>query len=210
MVIALIIAIVFHEVAHGFASYMFGDHTAKKMGRLSLNPIKHIDPIGTILLPLILIITQSPILFGYAKPVPVVFENLRPKRLGMFLVAFAGPLANFFLAFIFSLILVKGPTFNNTFSLILSLSIRINIFLGCFNLFPLLPLDGGRMVYAVLPSSFQKIYGKTEPFGFFILVALLLIPSLLISLGMPSFPIISKFVILMSNYVYQLFDWLVP
>lgn len=175
-ILALIIAITTHEAAHGFMAKLFGDPTAERMGRLTFNPVAHIDPFGTIILPALLFFSGSPFLFGWAKPVPVDFRNLSPRRLGECLVAFAGPGTNFLLAIISALLYHYNPgaeTFGND---VLILSIRINIMLGIFNLLPILPMDGGRMVNSVLPAKFSFYYSKTEQYWFFILIPLALFP----------------------------------
>jgi Zn-dependent protease len=178
--IALVIAVTTHEAAHGFMAKAFGDPTAQHMGRLTLNPIAHIDPFGTIILPAMMFFSGSPFLFGYAKPVPVNFLNLAPRRLGEVLVAFAGPGINFILAFISALLLhanPQGETFGND---ILMMSFRVNIILGAFNLFPLLPLDGGRIIAGILPQPLRYWYGRTEIYGMWILLGLIILPSLVL------------------------------
>ncbi len=176
--IALVVAVTTHEAAHGFMAKIFGDPTAQVMGRLTLNPVAHIDLFGTILLPAMMFFSGAPFLFGYAKPVPVNFFNLKPRRLGEIFVAFAGPGINFILAFISALLLhlnPEGETFGND---ILIMSFRVNIILGAFNLFPLLPLDGGRIIAGILPQPFRQWYGSTETYGMVILLALIILPSL--------------------------------
>jgi Zn-dependent protease len=178
--IALVIAVTTHEAAHGFIAKTFGDPTAQQMGRLTFNPIAHIDPFGTVLLPALLFFSGAPFLFGYAKPVPVNFGQLHPRRLGEILVAFAGPGVNFILAFLAGLLLHLNPnaqTFGND---ILVMSFRINIILGAFNLFPILPLDGGRIVAGFLPNSLRAWYGRTEPYGMLILLGLIILPPLVL------------------------------
>lgn len=177
--IALVLAVTTHEAAHGFVAKLFGDRTAEMMGRMTLNPISHVDLFGTIILPGLLFFANAPFLFGYAKPVPVNFSNLRPRRLGEVLVAFAGPGVNFFLAFVSALLLHINPhehTFGND---ILVKSVLINVVLGVFNLLPILPLDGGRIVNALLPRQLASEYSRLEPYGMFILLGILFIPPLL-------------------------------
>lgn len=184
VLIALVIAVTTHEAAHGFIAKAFGDPTAQLMGRLTLNPFAHIDPFGTLILPALLYFSGSPFLFGYAKPVPVNFYNLKPRRLGEILVAFAGPGTNFILAFLSALILHFSTSAETFGTQILLMSFRINIILGVFNLFPLLPLDGGRIISGLLPQPLRQWYNHTEPYGFFILLGLIILPSLiLIPLG---------------------------
>ncbi len=174
--LALIIAITTHEAAHGYMAKAFGDRTAEHMGRLTLNPIAHIDPFGTILLPALLFFMGSPFLFGWAKPVPVNVRNLIPRRPGEFMVAIAGPGTNFIIA-IFSALLLhlnpEGKTFGN--NLLIQL-IFINIMLGVFNMLPFLPLDGGRALNALLPPRLAHYFSKTEAYWIFILLPLALIP----------------------------------
>lgn len=175
--IALVIAVTTHEAAHGYMAKAFGDPTAQLLGRLTLNPVAHIDPFGTIIMPALMFFSGSPFIFGYAKPVPVNFFNLNPRRLGEICVAFAGPGMNFLIAFVSALLLHINPheeTFGND---ILTMSFRVNIILGAFNLFPLLPLDGGRIIAGFLPQPLRAWYGKSEPYGMIILLALILLPS---------------------------------
>ncbi len=174
-----IFAIVFHEVMHGFVARAFGDDTAARAGRLTMNPIRHVDPFGTLILPAILIFARLPV-FGYAKPVPVDFSRLRNRRLGMILVAAAGPLTNFALAIISAAILRTLLANANledgairVLARMLIASLQINVMLAVFNLFPLLPLDGGRVLTGLLPNSLARPYARLERYGFLILLLLL-------------------------------------
>jgi len=176
--IPVLFAITVHEVAHGWVADKLGDQTAKMMGRITLNPIKHIDPIGTVALPLILLFIGS-FIFGWAKPVPVTWKNLRNPRRDMALVAFAGPAANLIMMIIWGIlaklvILISAVASISQFLLSMcGAGILINIVLMVLNLFPLLPLDGGRVLSAMLPVSWAEKYSRLEPYGFFILIALL-------------------------------------
>lgn len=175
-VIPVLLAITLHEAAHAYVARYFGDLTAYQQGRMSLNPIKHIDPIGTILLPAVLLLLKSPFIFGYAKPVPVQFGNLRnPKRDSAF-VALAGPGANLIMAFLWQvgrIISIKAG-FNTQFMMdITQAGLLINLVLFAFNLFPLPPLDGGRILTSLLPDRLAYRFASIERYGFFILLALL-------------------------------------
>jgi len=178
---ALVIAIVFHEVAHGWAALALGDPTAKERRRLSLNPVRHVDPIGTLILPGLLALTGAPV-FGWAKPVPVIKERLDNPRFGMMAVAAAGPGTNFILAAIGAVVLgllARGTTPPEGlfgFSVVaLQFFIMINIFLGLFNLLPLPPFDGSHIVEGLLPPRAARTYEKLRPFGFPLLFLLLLV-----------------------------------
>ncbi|WP_353200994.1 site-2 protease family protein [Polynucleobacter sp.] len=174
--IPLIFAITIHEAAHGYAARRFGDNTAYLLGRVTLNPVKHIDPVGTILIPLGLILTGSPFLVGYAKPVPVNFGRLRNPRIDSIWVALAGPGSNFFQAIIWAILLIflLGFGINEKFFIEMAQAgMRWNLVLLVFNLFPLPPLDGGRILSSLLPARQSIALGKLEPWGFFIVLALL-------------------------------------
>jgi len=163
MVIVLILSIVMHEVAHGYAANALGDPTAKMAGRLTLNPIPHVDPIGSILLPGIMVLTQSPFLFGWAKPVPYNPYNLRNQRWGEAIVAIAGVATNFLLALIFSVVariaLAEGAT---TFYQLASSIVLVNLFLALFNLLPIPPLDGFTFLRGILPPKYTIAFREVE------------------------------------------------
>ncbi len=180
-VLPLILAVTLHEVAHGWAALLFHDDTAKRARRLSLNPLRHIDRFGTIILPGLLYLMHSPVLLGYARPVPVDFNRLAPPRTGMFCVAVAGPLTNIVLALMCGVLLhldrVVTPEDAPLFFRMLYLSIQINCVLAALNLLPLLPLDGGRMLNAVLPESLRPLHTRSERFGFPLILLMLLLPA---------------------------------
>jgi Zn-dependent protease len=177
IVIALAPAIILHELAHGLSAYWLGDPTAKEHGRLTLNPIKHIDPVGSIIVPGLLFLvyyfglTRMLMLFGWAKPVPVNFRNLRPRRLGMALVALAGPLTNVVLAFIFARLYIwqAAPAITHA----LAWAVMLNLTLAVFNMVPIPPLDGSRVVTSILPPTLAYYYNRIEPFGIIIVLLLL-------------------------------------
>jgi Zn-dependent protease len=178
--IPLIIAIVFHEVSHGLVANALGDPTAKQRGRLSFNPIKHVDPFGTVLLPMVLAVTGAPV-FGWAKPVPVVSQRLRNPRWHMILVALAGPGMNLLLALIASLIFsslvaasAQGPVWAFVGQNLLNFMV-INVFLAIFNLIPIPPFDGGHVVEGLLPRKMAVHYAKLRRYGFLLLIVLLLV-----------------------------------
>lgn len=175
-IIGLIMGIVIHEFAHGFVADILGDPTARLQGRVSLNPLVHIDPFFTILLPFLLFISGSPIIFGAAKPVPFNPYLLKNRKWGPFLVAIAGPLANFSLIITFSFSLKILIHFALTFGIFqyfisfLAAVIAINIILMVINLIPIPPLDGSKILYLFLPSRYLTILGQIEYFGFFFLI----------------------------------------
>jgi Zn-dependent protease len=174
----VLFAITIHEAAHGYVARHFGDNTAYMLGRVTLNPIKHIDPVGTILMPLILYFaTSGAFLFGYAKPVPVNFGHLRhPKRDSVW-VALAGPVSNFLQALLWGLVFTLLVAFgaNERFFLEMAKAgVMVNLVMWAFNLFPLPPLDGGRVLVGLLPSRQAYALSRVEPWGFFIVMALVL------------------------------------
>jgi Zn-dependent protease len=179
----ILIAVTFHEAAHGFVARFLGDETASRLGRVSLNPLRHIDLFGTILLPGLLLLARSPFLFGYAKPVPVNFRALRNSRIGMVLVAAAGPAMNLGLSIIaalcFHLVVYLPVIAAQWIALNLKNALIINTILAVFNLFPLPPLDGGRIVVGLLPNVLANPFARLEPYGMAVLVGLLIVLPLL-------------------------------
>ncbi len=178
-ILPVIFAITLHEVGHGWAAFKLGDNTAHHLGRITLNPIKHIDPIGTVILPSLLLITTG-FVFGWAKPVPVNFQQLNQPRRDMALVALAGPGANLLMAIFWSIFINIGFFFYSSYDSAIffiyvgQAGVIINIILMLLNLLPILPLDGGRVVHAMLPLNMADKFGKLEPFGLIVLIVLLL------------------------------------
>jgi len=171
ILMVLFLAVVFHEYAHGWVAHRLGDPTAQQAGRLTLNPLKHIDPIGMIVVPLVLKILHFKFVIGWAKPVPVNFANLHNPRRDMIWVALAGPLTNFVLAFLLSRLLILAPT--HFIYETIALAVLINLILGFFNLIPIPPLDGSRVVMGLLPIRMGRRLAQVEPYGFLILLVLL-------------------------------------
>lgn len=209
--IPLVLSIVIHEYAHGCVAFLLGDSTAKEKKRLTLNPLAHIDIVGTIILPSILLFTKAPFLIGWAKPVPVNYGNLNKPNRDMGLVALAGPLANILLAIFFILI---GKVLINIFGYGSSTAnwimdnvhngVVFSLILAAFNLLPILPLDGGRMLLAALPTEYAAKYQRHEPYGMFILLGLIMLPSL-VGINVISwflgtiFPVLYSFVLWLTN-----------
>jgi Zn-dependent protease len=174
----VLFAITVHEAAHGYAARHFGDNTAWTLGRVTLNPLKHIDPIGTIAMPLLLYFaTSGAFLFGYAKPVPVDFGKLRNPKRDMIWVALAGPASNFLQAFLWAVLLVALAAFGSQERFFIQMAkagVLVNLVMWAFNLFPLPPLDGGRVLAGLLPRRQAQWLGRVEPWGFFIVMALVI------------------------------------
>lgn len=176
--IPVLLSITVHEAAHGYAARYFGDNTAYALGRVTLNPFKHIDPVGTILMPLLLYVaTSGAFLFGYAKPVPVRFGNLRNPKRDMVWVALAGPGVNFIQALLWGVLLylLQGAGVTEPFFVEMAQGgILVNVVMFVFNLFPLPPLDGGRILVGLLPYRQAMLVSRIEPWGFFIVMALVI------------------------------------
>ena len=200
--IPVIFAITVHEVAHGWVALQFGDRTAQMMGRLTLNPIKHIDPLGTIILPGLLLLTGTGFIFGWAKPVPVTFQNLRKPKADMAWVAIAGPIANLIMAIIWALVAKLGVALLQSHVAIgepmlymAVAGVLINAMLMMLNLLPIPPLDGGRILVSLLPGPLAWKVNQIEPYGFFILIGLVYFGILNLVL----WPLIGAFINLLAT-----------
>jgi len=180
--VPVVFAITLHEAAHGYVAKLFGDRTAEMLGRVTLNPVKHVDPVGTILVPGVLLLTAKltggvPFIFGWAKPVPVNYANLRRPRRDMILVAVAGPGSNFVQAVLWAILLVStvagGVLASEGLSEMARIGVNVNLVLMALNLLPIPPLDGGRVLAGLLPGRAAYALSRVEPYGLFIILALL-------------------------------------
>jgi len=182
-IIVLIVSVMAHEVAHGATAFYFGDPTAKNQGRLTLNPLKHIDPLGSVIIPLILILTKAGFIFGWARPVPYNPYNLKNRKLGEFCVSIAGVLTNFLIAIVFAFILrlalvwdLPGSTIN-----LIAYIVLLNITLGVFNLLPIPPLDGSKILFSIVPYRYEHKLIAFERHGFYLVLIFLVFFSWIIT-----------------------------
>lgn len=206
-VLPLLLAITFHEAAHAFVAYRLGDNTAKELGRVSFNPLKHIDPFGTVILPGVLLMAHSPFLFGYAKPVPVNFRNLNHPRIDMVWVALAGPVTNILLALAAATAFHAMPWIPADYAKWTADNLKntliINVVLAIFNMLPIPPLDGGRVAVGLLPNFLAYPLARLEPYGMLILIgAIILLPLIGNQLGQ-NLDVISALLRTTTGYVLQ-------
>ncbi len=192
----VLFSMILHELAHGLTAYALGDETAREEGRLTLNPFKHLDPVLSLILPLLMAVSGGPI-FGGAKPVPINTRNLRGGVWGMALVAVAGPLVNFILAFIGFALMTFVPM-NEFWLLVLVEVVSVNLGFGVFNLIPIPPLDGSRVVYALAPDAVRSVMEKIEPFGIMVVLVMVMVLPGVVGQVMSS----------VASGILQLFAWI--
>ncbi len=213
IILPLLLAITLHEAAHAWAANKLGDNTAKMLGRVSFNPFVHVDPFGTVLLPIVLLMSGAPFLFGYAKPVPVNFSRLNNPRRDMVFVALAGPAANILLVICAALLLhIVGflPAMAGDWLLRnIFFAIQINAVLAAFNMLPIPPLDGGRVAVGLLPDIIARPLSRLEPYGMFIIIGLFLLPALGQQFGM-NFNILWAILEPVMNLIKQLAVLIAP
>ncbi|UOO92400.1 site-2 protease family protein [Vitreoscilla stercoraria] len=206
-IVPVLLALTVHEASHGYMARHYGDRTAEQLGRLTLNPLAHIDLVGTIIIPL-LTFMFTPFIFGWAKPVPVQTRNLRNMRVGMRMVAIAGPASNLMMALVWAVILglsyVVPMTFQEGLAKMASIGIMINAVLFTLNMLPILPLDGGRFVDSFLPAKASQSFQKIEPYGTWILIGLMMTGLLWMIMG-PVVTMIMKFSQLIAALVAGIF-----
>ena len=207
-VLPLVIAITFHEAAHGFVAHRLGDNTAFDLGRVSFNPLRHIDPFGTLMMPAILLFSHAPFLFGYAKPVPVNFRALRSPRIDMVWVALAGPATNIALALLaaaaFHVLDYVPANYGQWLADNLKNALVINVILALFNMLPIPPLDGGRVAVGLLPRALAAPLARLEPFGMLILIGILILLPLAGSQFGLNLDVISAILRTSTGFVIQL------
>ena len=207
-VLPLVLAITLHEAAHGFVAWRCGDDTAWQLGRVSFNPVRHIDTFGTLLLPAVLLFTRAPFLFGYAKPIPVNFRNLKHPRRDMVLVALAGPLTNIALALAaaaaFHALPLVPPGAARWVADNLKNTLLINAVLAVFNMLPIPPLDGGRVAVGLLPGPLAQPLARLEPFGMLILIGILILLPLAGSQFGLNLDVISAILRTLTGYVIEM------
>jgi Zn-dependent protease len=209
-IVPVLLGITVHEVAHGWLASKLGDKTAFMLGRLTLNPLKHVDPVGTILIPGLLLLMQAGFIFGYAKPVPINWKNLRQPKRDMALVAVAGPASNLLMAIAWALLIRLAPLLGEAGTALVYMGvagITINIILMVLNLLPLPPLDGGRVLTGLLPGPWAYRFSRIEPYGFFILIGLL-VTGILGAVLWPLISIVMSMLVPVSGLSVQKFQLL--